>query len=101
MSHQAPIRKTYIDLFAGCGGLSLGLQQAGWEGVFAIERSDMAFETLRHNLIDGVPTHYPHWPDWLPKQATSIQQLTDKYPPPFAWLSIPIQPFRRRPLRGF
>lgn len=31
-------QKTYIDLFSGCGGLSLGLHNAGWKGVFAIEK---------------------------------------------------------------
>lgn len=41
-----------IDLFAGCGGLSLGLYLAGWQGVFAIEKNPNAFETLNHNLID-------------------------------------------------
>ncbi len=25
----------YIDLFAGCGGLSLGLYNAGWHGLFS------------------------------------------------------------------
>ena len=38
---------TVIDLFAGCGGLSLGLYQAGWEGLFAIEKNAFAFETLK------------------------------------------------------
>jgi DNA (cytosine-5)-methyltransferase 1 len=75
---RAPDRLTYIDLFAGCGGLSLGLQQAGWEGMFAIERSPMAFETLKHNLVDSAPTHFPLWPEWLPKEALSIQQLIGK-----------------------
>ncbi len=41
-----------IDLFAGCGGLSLGLYLAGWQGVFAIEKNPNAFETLKYNLID-------------------------------------------------
>lgn len=43
--------KTYIDLFSGCGGLSLGLHNAGWKGAFAIEKSEDAFKTLEHNLI--------------------------------------------------
>jgi DNA (cytosine-5)-methyltransferase 1 len=42
--------KTYIDLFSGSGGLSLGLHNAGWKGTFAIEKSEDAFKTLEHNL---------------------------------------------------
>ena len=54
---------TYIDLFAGCGGLSLGLHNAGWRGLFAIEKSPDAFETLKHNLISK-KDHFD-WPSWL------------------------------------
>lgn len=53
----------YIDLFAGCGGLSLGLHNAGWKGLFAIEKSPDAFKTLKHNLIDK-KNHFD-WPEWL------------------------------------
>jgi DNA (cytosine-5)-methyltransferase 1 len=42
----------FIDLFSGCGGLSLGLLNAGYTGLFAIERSPDAFLTLKKNLID-------------------------------------------------
>lgn len=41
----------YIDLFAGCGGLSLGIEQAGGELVLAVEKSDMAARTFYHNLV--------------------------------------------------
>ena len=53
---------TYIDLFAGCGGLSLGLHNAGWKGLFAIEKSPDAFATLKFNLIDN-KKHFD-WPTW-------------------------------------
>ncbi|MDR7161387.1 DNA cytosine methyltransferase [Arthrobacter sp. BE255] len=42
----------YVDLFAGCGGLSLGIERAGGELVVAVEKSDMAARTFFHNLID-------------------------------------------------
>jgi DNA (cytosine-5)-methyltransferase 1 len=41
---------TFVDLFAGCGGLSLGFMQAGWKGLLAIEKSPDAFNTLWSNL---------------------------------------------------
>lgn len=67
----------YIDLFAGCGGLSLGLYQAGWHGLFAIEKNAFAFETLKHNLIEG-KKHFD-WPDWLPKTAHDIDEILSSY----------------------
>jgi len=76
---EVPAALTYIDLFAGCGGLSLGLSQAGWEGIMAVERSEMAFRTLNHNLIEGNPSHFPLWPEWFPKRPCSIQKLTQCY----------------------
>jgi DNA (cytosine-5)-methyltransferase 1 len=63
------VQPTFIDLFSGCGGLSLGLMMAGWRGLFAIEKNPEAFKTLRNNLIDenghnaGCPRFT--WPEWL------------------------------------
>lgn len=68
---------TVIDLFAGCGGLSLGLYQAGWKGVFAIEKNPCAFETLKYNLIDG-KKHFK-WPKWLPKEPLDILEVNKNY----------------------
>jgi len=68
---------TYIDLFAGCGGLSLGLHNAGWKGLFAIEKAEDAFKTLKHNLIDK-HNHFP-WVDWLPKEHLDLTEVVGKY----------------------
>lgn len=68
---------TYIDLFAGCGGLSLGLHQAGWQGLFAVEKSPDAFKTLEYNLINN-KNHF-NWPSWLPQKAHEINTVLDKY----------------------
>lgn len=69
---------TVIDLFAGCGGLSLGLYQAGWRGLFAIEKNAFAFETLKFNLIDN-KKHFD-WPDWLPQTNHDINEVLERYP---------------------
>lgn len=42
-------RYTMIDLFAGCGGLSLGLEQAGFVPIFANEIMPEYFETYKKN----------------------------------------------------
>lgn len=67
----------YIDLFAGCGGLSLGLQNAGWTGLFAVEKNEDAFSTLQHNLI--VNRNHFQWPDWLPQTNLDINELLKNY----------------------
>ncbi len=76
----------FIDVFAGCGGLSLGLLKAGCQGVVAIEKNPMAFETLRHNLIDGERYSFD-WPEWIPKQAMSCEQFLTENSDKLATLS--------------
>lgn len=41
----------HIELFAGCGGLSLGLESAGFELLLANELSPMAGETFAYNFF--------------------------------------------------
>lgn len=41
----------HIELFAGCGGMTLGLEAAGFELYFANELSPMAGETFAYNLL--------------------------------------------------
>lgn len=43
---------TLIDLFAGAGGLSLGLEATGFDSVLAVEASVMAAETYFRNFVD-------------------------------------------------
>jgi DNA (cytosine-5)-methyltransferase 1 len=76
--HTQATERTYIDLFSGCGGLSLGLGQAGWKGLFAVEKDAMAFETFKHNMIEGVYSHF-EWPSWLPKQPSTVQDILSNY----------------------
>ena len=56
--HDATFRHgvlTAVDLFAGAGGLSLGLRRAGFEVVLANEYSADAEWTYRHNLLGDTP----------------------------------------------
>ena len=66
---------TFVDVFAGCGGLSLGLMEAGWKGLFAIEKDVHAFATLKANLLDGDDGTRFEWPKWLPKTARDINAV--------------------------
>lgn len=43
---------TFIDLFCGCGGFSLGLKRAGFKGLAAIDFNHEAVEVLKANFKD-------------------------------------------------
>lgn len=62
----------YIDLFAGCGGLSLGLEKAGFELVLAVEKSAMAAETFYHNFIERI-TDINKWKEFS-NETTPIEE---------------------------
>ena len=63
----------FIDLFSGCGGLSLGLVNAGWKGLFAIEIHSDAFNTFKKNLLEKDIKF--NWPSWLPKKNHDIKDF--------------------------
>lgn len=69
------LRLNYIDIFAGCGGLSVGLQSAGWQGLFAIEKNIDAFSTLKYNLVDK--SHF-NWPNWLEIKNHDINKILNE-----------------------
>lgn len=68
----------YIDLFAGCGGLSVGFHNSGrWQGIFAVEIDADAFASLQHNLVDQ-RDHFS-WPSWLPATPHDINLVVSSY----------------------
>ncbi len=67
-------KPTYIDLFAGCGGLSLGLERAGFELALAVEKSDMAAETFYHNFIERIRDKE----DWKKFCALPVSKQAEK-----------------------
>lgn len=68
----------FADVFAGCGGISLGLINAGWQGCFAIEKNLAAFETLKTNLVDNERSGF-NWPKWLPVKACTTGELLENH----------------------
>ena len=69
---------TFIDLFSGCGGLSLGFLKSGWKGIFAIEHSKEAFLTYKINLVESGRFNY-EWPEFLSKKEHNIEDLITNY----------------------
>ena len=58
----------FVDLFAGCGGLSLGLEQAGFHPVYVNELNDSALKSYITNRQEI----YPH----LLKSCSSSNDIT-------------------------
>lgn len=65
----------FVDAFAGCGGLSLGLMRAGWRGLLAIESDPFAFETLSTNLLRPDGRFSFAWPSTIEEQPWDIRDL--------------------------
>lgn len=70
---------TFIDLFSGCGGLSLGLSQANWQGLFAVEKATDAFKTFNANFLSRGARHRFRWPSWLEERAHSIDDVLENH----------------------
>ncbi|MBR0804334.1 DNA cytosine methyltransferase [Bradyrhizobium japonicum] len=63
---------TVVDLFAGCGGLSLGLEQAGFSPIYVNELSNDARETFLVNRDRAYPLLRSKY------FSANIQELTSK-----------------------
>lgn len=75
-----------VDLFCGCGGLSLGFQEAGYDVVAAYDKWEAALGVYRENF-----SHYAGELDLSNVQASSIE--IDKYKPDMIIGGPPCQDF--------
>ena len=78
---------SFVDVFAGCGGLSLGLMRAGWKGLFAVEKDPLAFETLSANLPSGVGQLSYGWPGGIERRNWEIRELLSDHTPTLSQLA--------------
>ena len=72
------MKKSVIDIFSGCGGLSIGLSQAGFEHVFALEKNQHAFQSYFKNIIKG-KKYESSWPNWLSLGPNCILDVINKH----------------------
>lgn len=75
------MKPTVIDLFAGCGGLGLGLEQAGFETIFVNELHQDALSTYLLNRSDAaLKERRNHSNDILEitQQASELDALADR-----------------------
>src|ERR1700761_2344545 len=79
MTRESRQKPTFIDLFSGCGGISLGLTAAGFEGLFAIEKAAEAFSTFKAKLLDGPWGSRFNWPRWLEQKHIDIDDFITKH----------------------
>jgi DNA (cytosine-5)-methyltransferase 1 len=67
---QPPL--TAFSLFAGAGGLDLGVEQAGYRVICAVENDPTAVETLNQNR----PRFFPDLPETEPLDITTLEPRT-------------------------
>ena len=84
-------RPLAIDLFSGCGGLSIGLEQAGYTVVLSVDNDPWALETHRHNLPGAAIDLDLSDPD----RVEVLLRLLDGLPIDLVAGGPPCQPFSR------
>ncbi|WP_208764179.1 DNA cytosine methyltransferase [Shewanella aestuarii] len=96
----------HIELFAGCGGLSLGLDSAGFELLLANEISPMAAETFaynffKENLLDKAENQEkPKNALWISSQYEDLKSRLRENPFEYPDLGIGINDFESSPLNN-
>ena len=70
----------FVDAFAGCGGLSLGLVQAGMVPIMAVEAHSDAFATYKRNIIERFKIE-ASWALGIPISNHDVCDLVDRYRP--------------------
>lgn len=81
MSNIRPPKLSMVDLFAGCGGLSLGMENAGFIPVFVNELNKDAMATYlanRHHTVGGKPffqQQHLHCHDANELQGDRLEQM--------------------------
>ena len=85
---------TAVDLFSGCGGLSLGFQQAGFDILAAIDNWNIALDVYRENF------NHPAIQQDLSDEITSIK-IIRKYAPEMIIGGSPCQDFSSAGNRNF
>ena len=78
-SREPVQQRSFIDLFSGCGGLSLGMTDAGFLGLFAVEKASDAFFTFKTNLLEREGEQRFAWPKWLEKKNIGIEDFLAKH----------------------
>jgi len=65
------VSPTFIDLFCGCGGFSLGLQRAGFRCLAAIDFNEEAIEVFRVNFPDVPHVLWDDLTEYTPRQLSA------------------------------
>jgi DNA (cytosine-5)-methyltransferase 1 len=63
---------TFIDLFCGCGGFSLGMERAGFRCLAAIDFNEEAVATFRANFADVPHVLEKDLTRFAPRQLASL-----------------------------